>query len=81
MKLVMEEPWPQQDGQLRGQGDLKEINLIDKEQKIFGFLMEVLEENDANTTTLRVAGGWVRDKLLGLQSNDIDIAIDNMLGS
>lgn len=39
-------------------------------------------------TVLRVAGGWVRDKvrsssrsnqqLLGLQSNDIDIAVDNM---
>ena len=29
---------------------------------------------------LRIAGGWVRDKLLGLESNDIDIAIDNMNG-
>ena len=27
-----------------------------------------------------VAGGWVRDKVLGLESNDIDIAIDNMTG-
>ncbi len=30
--------------------------------------------------TLRVAGGWVRDKLLGLESNDIDIALDTMMG-
>ena len=30
--------------------------------------------------TLRVAGGWVRDKLMGRQSDDIDIAIDTMLG-
>lgn len=30
-------------------------------------------------TTLRAAGGWVRDKLLGRDSLDIDIAIDNML--
>ena len=29
-------------------------------------------------TTIRVCGGWVRDKLLGLHSNDIDINIDNM---
>jgi len=29
---------------------------------------------------LRCAGGWVRDKLLNLQSNDIDIAIDTMNG-
>lgn len=31
-------------------------------------------------TTVRVAGGWVRDKLLGLPSDDIDIALDTMLG-
>jgi tRNA nucleotidyltransferase (CCA-adding enzyme) len=30
--------------------------------------------------TLRVAGGWVRDKLLGLESADIDIALDTMYG-
>ncbi|KAK8511798.1 hypothetical protein V6N12_000839 [Hibiscus sabdariffa] len=30
---------------------------------------------------LRVAGGWVRDKLLGKECYDIDIALDNMLGS
>jgi len=29
---------------------------------------------------LRVAGGWVRDKLMGKQSNDIDIALDDMYG-
>ena len=30
--------------------------------------------------TLRVAGGWVRDKLLGRESNDIDIALDTVPG-
>jgi len=29
---------------------------------------------------MRVAGGWVRDKLLGIESDDIDIALDNMSG-
>lgn len=29
---------------------------------------------------LRVAGGWVRDKLLGKESDDIDIALDTLLG-
>ena len=29
---------------------------------------------------MRVAGGWVRDKLLGLESDDIDIALDDMMG-
>jgi len=27
-------------------------------------------------TTLRVAGGWVRDKLIGKKSDDIDLAMD-----
>jgi tRNA nucleotidyltransferase (CCA-adding enzyme) len=31
-------------------------------------------------STLRVAGGWVRDRILGKKSDDIDIAIDNMMG-
>ena len=30
---------------------------------------------------LRFTGGWVRDKLLGSTSHDIDIGIDNMTGS
>ncbi|KLU85960.1 poly(A) polymerase, partial [Magnaporthiopsis poae ATCC 64411] len=29
---------------------------------------------------LRWAGGWVRDKLLGIQSHDIDVAINSMTG-
>jgi len=29
---------------------------------------------------IRVAGGWVRDKLLGLLSDDVDIAVDIMSG-
>jgi len=29
---------------------------------------------------MRVAGGWVRDKLLGKESHDIDIALDDMTG-
>ncbi|KAF8640569.1 hypothetical protein AX17_000231 [Amanita inopinata Kibby_2008] len=32
------------------------------------------------TTSCRIAGGWVRDKLLGLQCNDIDIALSDMMG-
>ena len=31
-------------------------------------------------TTLRVAGGWVRDKLLGRECKDVDVALDDMLG-
>lgn len=31
-------------------------------------------------TVVRVAGGWVRDKLLGKDNHDIDIALDNVTG-
>ncbi|KAK2461707.1 hypothetical protein APHAL10511_006170 [Amanita phalloides] len=37
------------------------------------------DENIANVTC-RIAGGWVRDKLLGLQCNDIDVALSDMMG-
>jgi tRNA nucleotidyltransferase/poly(A) polymerase len=55
------------------------VSLTDKERKIFELLRSVVREKTPNTT-LRVAGGWVRDKLMGKESNDIDIAVDNMTG-
>lgn len=56
-----------------------QIKLTEHEDKVISFLLQVVNEKTPNTT-LRIAGGWVRDKLLGLQSHDIDIAIDNMSG-
>ncbi|KAE8363391.1 hypothetical protein BDV27DRAFT_158866 [Aspergillus caelatus] len=35
---------------------------------------------DAPCTVLRFTGGWVRDKLLGIDSHDIDVGINNMTG-
>jgi tRNA nucleotidyltransferase/poly(A) polymerase len=55
------------------------IDITDEEKLIFDFLLEVNKEYELNTT-LRVAGGWVRNKLLGMASDDIDIALDNMFG-
>lgn len=55
------------------------IDLTDKEGKIFGRLLDVIRHFQLETQ-LRVAGGWVRDKLLGKDCYDIDIALDNMLG-
>ena len=51
------------------------ISLTEKEQEIFDLLLSVAIESKSGTI-LRVVGGWVRDKLLGAESNDIDIAID-----
>ncbi|XP_074289287.1 tRNA nucleotidyltransferase cca2-like [Silene latifolia] len=55
------------------------IELTEKETMIFNRFKEVVNHNNLKTK-LRVAGGWVRDKLLGKDCYDIDIAIDNMLG-
>ncbi|CAN6440437.1 unnamed protein product [Victoria cruziana] len=55
------------------------IELTEKERKIFDRLLQVLRHFDLKTE-LRVAGGWVRDKLLSKDCYDIDIALDNMFG-
>ncbi|KAJ8551178.1 hypothetical protein K7X08_000548 [Anisodus acutangulus] len=55
------------------------IVLTEKEEEIFKRLIEVVEHYNLGTQ-LRVAGGWVRDKLLGKDCYDIDIALDNMYG-
>ncbi|KAJ3671453.1 hypothetical protein LUZ60_007532 [Juncus effusus] len=55
------------------------IELSEKETRIFGRLKEVLDHFEMRTQ-LRVAGGWVRDKLIGKECYDIDIALDDILG-
>uniref|UniRef100_A0A7I4DW91 Poly A polymerase head domain-containing protein n=1 Tax=Physcomitrium patens TaxID=3218 RepID=A0A7I4DW91_PHYPA len=58
---------------------LDTVRLTELEEKIFDVLIATLKHFGLSTE-LRVAGGWVRDKLLGKDSADIDIALDNMLG-
>ncbi|XP_024641537.1 tRNA nucleotidyltransferase cca2, partial [Medicago truncatula] len=55
------------------------IELTEVEQKIFDRLLAT-QLHFKLKTDIRVAGGWVRDKLLGKDSNDIDIALDHMMG-
>lgn len=50
-----------------------------EERRIFDTLLDVVKTYDL-PVTLRVAGGWVRDKLLGKHSSDIDIALDACMG-
>jgi len=71
-----------------------ELQLTPPEERMVTLLQRVVEERNLKST-LRIAGGWVRDKLLehmermssaeadlGPQAvgADIDIAIDNMMG-
>jgi len=55
-----------------------EIQLDGTEKKIFDFLTQV---NQTVGTEMRVAGGWVRDKLLGIPSDDIDISLRGITGA
>eukprot|EP01119_Soliformovum_irregulare_P023646 TRINITY_DN8303_c0_g1_i1.p1 TRINITY_DN8303_c0_g1~~TRINITY_DN8303_c0_g1_i1.p1 ORF type:complete len:552 (+),score=178.47 TRINITY_DN8303_c0_g1_i1:11-1666(+) len=59
--------------------DPSQITLTPKEQEVIQLLRNVVEQTNCGST-LRIAGGWVRDKLLGKDNDDIDIAIDNMVG-
>jgi tRNA nucleotidyltransferase/poly(A) polymerase len=56
-----------------------EITLNDVEREIVDTLMAATEQHGI-FTTLRCAGGWVRDQLLGRDSKDIDIALDDVSG-
>lgn len=56
------------------------IQLTPQEKGIFDFLLEVNAAMGLGTT-FRAAGGWTRDKILGVPSDDIDIALDNLTGS
>ncbi|KAF8061010.1 hypothetical protein FPV67DRAFT_1423258 [Lyophyllum atratum] len=59
------------------------IELTDVENQICTVLDECtkyLKEDKGIDTSCRIAGGWVRDKLLGSDSNDIDIALSDMMG-
>ncbi|KAG2123576.1 hypothetical protein DEU56DRAFT_829184 [Suillus clintonianus] len=61
----------------------KEIQLTDAEDHLCTLLDEFtrhLQENKNITTACRINGGWVRDKLLGMDSNDIDICLADMMG-
>jgi tRNA nucleotidyltransferase (CCA-adding enzyme) len=55
------------------------VRLKDDEILLFASLLEASDALGKNTV-LRAAGGWVRDKLLGIESHDIDIALDNVPG-
>ncbi|EFQ33131.1 poly A polymerase head domain-containing protein [Colletotrichum graminicola M1.001] len=61
------------------------LSLSAKEEQLKDLLVDVAAFIDASGRSpeplvLRWAGGWVRDKLLGIESHDIDTAINAMTG-
>ena len=60
------------------------IQLTDGEERLRRFLLKVAKyagtREGYRQPQLRFAGGWVRDKMLGMDSPDIDIAVDSMTG-
>ena len=62
----------------------KTLQLTDNEETLRQLLLDtavyVGTVRGCVKPTLRFTGGWVRDKLLGSTSHDIDIGIDNMTG-
>jgi tRNA nucleotidyltransferase (CCA-adding enzyme) len=55
------------------------ITLSEAESQLFRALQDTIVAKGLSTQ-LRVSGGWVRDKLLRRESDDIDIALDDMMG-
>jgi len=55
------------------------LHIESDEQEIFDLLLKVNKQYNLGLT-FRVAGGWVRDRALGITSKDVDIALDKMTG-
>jgi tRNA nucleotidyltransferase/poly(A) polymerase len=58
---------------------LPQFKLTPEEQKICATLLAANQMFHLGTT-FRIAGGWVRDKILGKESDDLDVALDNLTG-
>ena len=78
-------PQPSNGALIRSRMTSSTITLDAQEQLFVSFLLQYRDKHAAGTssepTVLRFAGGWVRDKLLGVKSHDIDVALSNMTGS
>ncbi|CCA67451.1 related to tRNA nucleotidyltransferase [Serendipita indica DSM 11827] len=62
-----------------------EVHLTPQEENVCRLIDEFCQTlnqdvTDGEPVACRIAGGWVRDKLLGIESHDVDIAINTMTG-
>eukprot|EP00980_Cylindrotheca_fusiformis_P008426 scaffold1784_cov116-Cylindrotheca_fusiformis.AAC.6 len=65
------------------------LRMDSDEQRLFGCIVNACKAMEEGTVegfrrqkvTARVAGGWVRDKVIGLQTHDVDIALDVCTGA
>lgn len=56
------------------------ISLTALERELFALLLAAVRAKGLQCT-VRIAGGWVRDKLMGRVSHDIDVVLDTMKGA
>jgi tRNA nucleotidyltransferase/poly(A) polymerase len=57
----------------------KHIKILPQEQELFQLLLDTVKRFRLDCT-VRIAGGWVRDKLMGVTCSDIDVVLDTMTG-
>ncbi|KAJ2962526.1 hypothetical protein NQZ79_g2358 [Umbelopsis isabellina] len=72
-------------GVARSTGFEMKVVLSSKEAQICDLLNDVAEhlkstKPELPPVTLRIAGGWVRDKLLRKECHDLDVAVSTMMG-
>ncbi|OHT04793.1 putative CCA tRNA nucleotidyltransferase 1 [Tritrichomonas foetus] len=56
-------------------------SITDFERNLFNIILEtcsIFQQNFQINPIVRVAGGWVRDRILGKESSDIDLAVENV---
>ncbi len=56
------------------------LRLSPEEAQLLDYLTSATANAPRGPLTLRVAGGWVRNKLLGLPSDDLDVVADTLSG-
>lgn len=85
IEVSSENPRPYRIRKMATQPETTSIELTPKEAQLKALLLDAADyvnssQSAAEPVILRWAGGWVRDRLLGVESHDIDTAINVMTG-